>query len=220
MVTYFFIRVLFRMIDGLLGPTIIEILSTSGLHFIIPGVGFILTILIIFAVGLASTNVIGKKIFERFEIFLDRIPLVKSIYSGAKQVIHTIATANKASFSRVVLIQFPSKGLYTIGFITGDTHGEINHIMKSDMVNVFMATVPNPTTGFFLMIPKEDVIPLSMSIEDGIKIIMSGGIIVPEFNNKIQQSKAPFNAMDSNKLNMTQTLTDTLKGEKGERIRL
>ena len=218
MITYFFIRVLFRMIDGLLGPTIIQILSASGLHFIIPGVGFILTILIIFVIGLASTNVIGKKIFERFENFLNGIPLVKSIYSGAKQVIHTIATANKSSFSRVVLVQFPRKGIYTIGFVTGDAHGEIKHLLKSDMVNVFLATVPNPTTGFFLMMPKEDVIPLSMSIEDGIKIIMSGGIIVPEFNNKIQQSKTPFSVTDSDKLNWTKTLTDTLKEERDVKI--
>ena len=96
MITFFFIRVLFRMIDSLLGPTVNELLSTMGLNFIIPGIGFILTFLIIFTVGLASTNVIGRKLLERFEIFLDNIPMVKSIYSGAKQVIHTIATGKKA----------------------------------------------------------------------------------------------------------------------------
>ena len=109
MITFFFIRVLFRMIDSLLGPTVNGILSAAGLHFMIPGIGFVLTVLIIFAVGLASTNVIGRKLLERFEIFLDNIPMVKSIYSGAKQVIHTIATAKKAAFSRVVLVQFPKK---------------------------------------------------------------------------------------------------------------
>lgn len=184
MVTYFFIRVLFRMIDSLLGPAVNKALSAAGLHFIMPGIGFILTILIIFGVGLASTNVIGKKLFGRFEKFLDGIPFVKSIYSGAKQVVHTIATANKSAFSRVVLIEFPRKGLYTIGFVTSETYGEIQEVTREDVINVFIPTVPNPTTGFFIMIPKREITPLNMSIEDGIKLIMSGGIVVPTYNNK------------------------------------
>lgn len=183
MITFFFIRVLFRMIDSMLGPTVNEILSAAGLHFIIPGIGFILTFLIIFAVGLASTNVIGLKLLERFEIFLDSIPMVKSIYSGAKQVIHTIATAKKSAFSRVVLVQFPKNGIYSIGFITSEAQGEVQHVTKEDVINVFVPTVPNPTTGFFLMVPREDIISLNMNIEDGIKLIMSGGIVTPTYNN-------------------------------------
>jgi uncharacterized membrane protein len=183
MITFFFIRVLFRMIDNLLGPTVNGILTTMGLHFIIPGMGFILTILIIFAVGLASTNVLGKKIFERFEIFLDNIPMVKSIYSGAKQVIHTIATAKKAAFSRVVLVQFPRNGIYSVGFITSEAQGEVQDVTEEDVINVFVPTVPNPTTGFLLMVPKEDITYLNMSIEDGIKLIMSGGIVTPTYSN-------------------------------------
>src|SRR3990170_2398191 len=159
MITFFFIRVLFRMIDSLLGPTVNELLSTMGLNLIIPGIGFILTFLIIFTVGLASTNVIGRTLLERFEIFLDNIPMVKSIYSGAKQVIHTIATAKKAAFSRVVLVQFPKNGMYSIGFITSEAQGEVQHVTR------------------------EDIISLNMSIEDGIKLIMSGGIVTPAYNN-------------------------------------
>ncbi len=184
MITFFFIRVLFRMIDSLLGPTVNELLSTMGLHFIIPGIGFILTLFIIFSIGLASKNVIGRKILKRFEKFLDGIPMVKSIYSGAKQVIHTISTAKKAAFSRVVLIQFPRKGIYSIGFITSEAQGEVQYVTKENVINVFIPTVPNPTTGFFLMIPREDIIPLNMSIEDGIKLIISGGIVTPTYNNK------------------------------------
>lgn len=183
MITFFFIRVLFRMIDSLLGPTVNKLLSTMGLNFIIPGIGFILTFLIIFTVGLASTNVIGKKILERFEKFLDGIPMVKSIYSGAKQVIHTISTAKMATFSRVVLIQFPRRGIYSIGFITSEAQGEVQQVTKENVINVFIPTVPNPTTGFFLMIPREDITSLNMSIEDGIKLIMSGGIVTPAYTN-------------------------------------
>lgn len=183
MITFFFIRVLFRIIDSLLGPAANQILSAAGLHFIIPGIGFILTFLIIFAVGLASTNVIGRKLLERFEIFLDNIPMVKSIYSGAKQVILTIATAKKAAFSRVVLVQFPKNGMYSIGFITSEAQGEVQQVTKEDVINVFVPTVPNPTTGFFLMVPRGDIISLNMSIEDGIKLIMSGGIVTPAYNN-------------------------------------
>ncbi len=192
MVTFFFIRVLFRLIDGIFGPTVNQLLTAAGLHFIIPGMGFLLTIIIIFSVGLVSTSVIGKKLFEKFEKFLDGIPLVKSIYSGAKQVIHTVATANKAAFSRVVLVQFPKNGIYSIGFVTSEAQGEVQEVTKENVINVFIPTVPNPTTGFFLMIPKEDIIPLNMSIEDGIKLIMSGGIVTPQYNNKnsVNEKKA------------------------------
>jgi len=190
MITFFFIRVLFRMIDSLLGPAINHILTAMGLHFIIPGIGFILTLFIIFAIGLASKNVIGRKILKRFEKFLDGIPMVKSIYSGAKQVIHTISTAKKAAFSRVVLIQFPRKGIYSIGFITSEAQGEVQYVTKENVINVFVPTVPNPTTGFFLMIPREDIIPLNMSIEDGIKLIISGGIVTPQYNNNSASESA------------------------------
>lgn len=196
MITYFFIRVLFRMIDSMLGPTVNQLLSATGLHFMIPGIGFILTILIIFAVGLASTNVIGRKLFLKFEIFLNSIPLVKSIYSGAKQVIHTISTAKKAAFSRVVLVQFPRNGIYTIGFITSEAKGEVQEITKEDVINVFIPTVPNPTTGFFLMIPRNDITPLKMSIEDGIKLIISGGIVVPPYNSESERNKNPEHSIE------------------------
>src|SRR3989338_5919782 len=167
MVTYFFIRVLFRMIDSLLGPTVNKALSAAGLHFIMPGIGFMLTILIIFGVGLASTNVIGRRLFGRFEKFLDRIPLVKSIYSGAKQVVHTIATANKSAFSRVILVEFPRKGLYTIGFVTIEAYDEIQEVTGEDVENALILTAANTTTRFFFMFPKRRIIPLNMSIEDG-----------------------------------------------------
>lgn len=199
MITFFFIRVLFRMIDSLLGPTVNELLSTMGLNFIIPGIGFILTFLIIFTVGLASTNVIGRTLLERFEIFLDNIPMVKSIYSGAKQVIHTIATAKKAAFSRVVLVQFPKNGMYSIGFITSEAQGEVQEVTKEDVINVFVPTVPNPTTGFFLMVPREDIISLNMSIEDGIKLIMSGGIVTPAYNNDKNLSPSISSAVNAPK---------------------
>ncbi|MBI3398538.1 MAG: DUF502 domain-containing protein [Deltaproteobacteria bacterium] len=150
------------------------------LLFHIPGLGVIFTIMVIFLTGLLATNLLGKKLVEIGEGILKRIPFFRSIYKPIKQFMETFFVAGYSGFRRVVLIEFPSKGIYSIGFLTGIATGEVQGKTAERVVNVFLPTTPNPTTGFYILIPEKDVIPLDMSVEDAFKLIISGGMVSPE----------------------------------------
>jgi uncharacterized membrane protein len=181
-ITYFILSFLFNNLDNLLSPILTNLLIFIGLPippgYRIPGLGFIATILIVFFVGLLTTNIFGRKVVKFGELILEKIPVVRGVYAGAKQVINTIAHTEKA-FRQVVMVEFPRKGIYSIGFITSECKGEIQYLTNKEVINVFLPTTPNPTSGFLIFVPKNDVIPLSMTVEDGIKLIISGGIITP-----------------------------------------
>ena len=114
-----------------------------------------------------------------FEKILSKMPVLRNIYSGLKQLFETILTQKSNSFREVVLIEYPRSGIWAMGFLTGDTKGEVNRKTKNQMVNIFLPTTPNPTSGFLLFVPKKDVIRLTMTVEEGIKMIISAGIITP-----------------------------------------
>jgi len=117
-----------------------------------------------------------------WENFLARIPFVSKIYTGVKQVMETVLSSQGQSFRKVLLIEYPRKGIWTLAFQTSADTGEAHHRINRDLVNVFVPTPPNPTSGFFLMIPREDVIELDMSVDDGLKKIISMGVVVPKWN--------------------------------------
>jgi uncharacterized membrane protein len=150
-------------------------------EFRIPGVGLLMTLLLIFLVGLLAANILGKKLVGFGEALVEKIPIVRSIYNGTKQVVLSIAQTDSNAFRSCVLVEFPRKGVYVIGFATGETLGEVREKTKVRMVNVFIPTTPNPTSGFLIFVPKEEVIELEMPIEDGVKMIISGGIVTPEY---------------------------------------
>jgi len=183
-VTVYFSIILFNVIDRILGPGVTKILIRTGIElnpgYRIPGLGIVVSILIVFFVGLLVTNFIGRKLVLLGEWFLEKIPVVRSIYSAVKQIIETIASANTSVFKQVVMFEFPRKGIYSIGFISSETRGEAQELTNEDVVNVFTPTVPNITTGFYLLIPRKDLTPLNMSVEEGIKMMVSGGIISPK----------------------------------------
>ncbi|MBI5047470.1 MAG: DUF502 domain-containing protein [Deltaproteobacteria bacterium] len=151
------------------------------LSFHIPGLGVIFTIAIIFIIGLLTTNLLGKKLVAMGDGILARIPFFRSIYKPIKQFMETFFVAGYSGFRKVVLVEFPSKGMYSVGFLTGVAAGEVQ--AKAGMekvVNVFLPTTPNPTTGFYIIIPERDIIPLEMSVEDAFKLIITGGMVSPE----------------------------------------
>ena len=143
----------------------------------IPGLGIILTVSLIYLLGLVVTNFLGRKIFNIGENFVKRVPIVNMIYTTLKQITETFSSADTA-YQKVVLIEYPRKGIYAIGFMTGETKGELKD-RKGEMVNVFVPTTPNPTSGFLLFFEKEDIIELDMSVEDAIKLVVSAGMVVP-----------------------------------------
>ena len=144
----------------------------------IPGLELIIAFLSFILIGLIFSTLFGKAILGYFDNLITRIPFAGNVYKAIKQITETFSNAD-AAYQKVVLIEYPRKDIYAIGFMTGETKGEIKERKKIDMVNVFVPTTPNPTSGFLLFIPKEDAVELDMSVEDAIKLVVSAGMVVP-----------------------------------------
>jgi uncharacterized membrane protein len=145
----------------------------------IPGVGALLTLLIIFVTGLIATNFFGKKLILLWEYLLARVPVVKSIYASVKQVSDTLFSDTGNAFRHAVLVQFPRQGTWTIAFITGHPGGDVANHLQGDYVSVYVPTTPNPTGGYFLMMPRADVVTLDMTVDEALKYIISMGVVAP-----------------------------------------
>ncbi len=146
----------------------------------IPGFGVVLTLLIVLITGLLTRNFIGNYVVRVWEGLLNRIPIVNSIYSSVKQVSDTLFSSSGNAFRKAVLIEYPRKGSWTIGFLTGVPGGDVVNHLQGDYVSVYVPTTPNPTSGFFLMVPKADAIELDMSVDAALKYIVSMGVVAPE----------------------------------------
>jgi uncharacterized membrane protein len=150
----------------------------------IPGIGTVLTLLVVFITGLLTANIIGQKLVSFWEGVLWRIPVVKSIYWGIKQVSDTIFSSQGEAFRKALLVQYPREGSWTIAFMTGQPGGDVINHLEGEYISVYVPTTPNPTSGFFLMMPKSDVIELDMSVDEALKYIISMGVVPPNGNNK------------------------------------
>lgn len=146
----------------------------------IPGVGTILTLLIIFVTGAVAHNYFGKKLVHVWELLLTRIPVVNSIYSSVKQVSDTLFSSSGNAFRKAVLVQYPRQGAWTIAFLTGTPGGDVRNHLPDGYISIYVPTTPNPTSGFFLMIPQADAIELDMSVDEALKYIVSMGVVAPE----------------------------------------
>ncbi|HSH96982.1 MAG: DUF502 domain-containing protein [Methylophilaceae bacterium] len=145
----------------------------------IPGVGALLTLLIIFVTGVIATNFFGKRLILLWEALLGRVPVVKSIYNSVKQVSDTLFSDSGNAFRKALLVQFPREGSWTIAFMTGHPGGDVANHLQGDFVSVYVPTTPNPTGGYFLMLPAKDVIELDMSVDEALKYIISMGVVAP-----------------------------------------
>jgi len=180
--TWFILQFLLKNFDAL-SPVFTRMLIQLGAPipegYRIPFLGLVVTLLIVLAVGWLTTNFFGKKLFELGELLIEKIPFVRRIYKSSKQVVSSIAEADTSTFRKVVLIEFPRRGLLAIGFVTGESRGEVQRITRDNMLNVFVPTMPNPTSGFLIFSPPEELTEVSMTIEEGIKYVVSGGIVTP-----------------------------------------
>ncbi|MCK9258404.1 MAG: DUF502 domain-containing protein [Azoarcus sp.] len=147
--------------------------------FNIPGIGVLASLLIVFLTGLVAANVLGQKVVQLWEGILARIPVVKSIYYSVKQVSDTLFSSSGQAFRKALLVQYPRQGSWTIAFLTGKPGGDAAKHLEGDFVSIYVPTTPNPTSGFFLMMPKEDVIELDMSVDEALKYIISMGVVSP-----------------------------------------
>ena len=159
------------------------------LGFYIPGIGVILTLLVVILTGLVTANIIGQRLVRFWEGVLSRIPVVKSVYYSVKQVSDTLFSSNGEAFRKALLVQYPRPGCWTIAFLTGQPGGDVASHLHGDYVSVYMPTTPNPTSGFFLMLPRADVIELDMSVDEALKYIISMGVVAPPLRNPLGRAQ-------------------------------
>ena len=171
----------------------------------------LIVFLIITALGYFSRIFIGQLLLKFFERILTQLPLISQVYNTVKQLVDTFSQQKKAVFQEVVMIEYPRKGIYAIGFLTNQAKGEVQSLTGEHLVNVFVPTTPNPTSGFLLMIPKKEVIPMQMSVGDGMKTIISGGAVTPPFedsNNDLDSSNDCSVSIDSTTGQSSQTQSE------------
>jgi uncharacterized membrane protein len=152
----------------------------AWLGFNIPGLGVLLTLVVVLLTGMLGANMIGQRLVKVWEALLNRIPVVKSLYSSVKQVSDTLFSSSGQAFRKALLVQYPRQGSWTIAFLTGQPGGDVANYLTGEYVSVYIPTTPNPTSGFFLMMPKADVIELDMNVDEALKYIISMGVVPPE----------------------------------------
>lgn len=148
-----------------------------GVH--IPGLGVVLTLVVVFATGVLAANIIGQRLIRFWEGVLRRIPVVNSIYTGVKQVSDTLFAPGGQAFRKALLVQWPSPGTWTIAFLTGTPGGDVANHLRGDYLSIYVPTTPNPTSGYFVMVPRDSVVELDMSVDEALKYIISMGVAAP-----------------------------------------
>ena len=182
-VTWMIITFIDTQVAGLL-PDSLDF--TKQLPHQIPGLGLIISIFTITIIGALTPGFIGRTLLKAGERVLDKMPVVRTIYGAIKQIMETVMSTNSESFREVVLVEYPRKNIWVIGFVTGETKGEVQSLNKNQLINIFIPTTPNPTSGFLLFIPKEDLVYMDMKVEDAVKMVISGGIVTPPENKKLK----------------------------------
>lgn len=186
--TFLILDLLFTLVDKGLSRLPASLHPDSFLPFHIPGLGIIIVLIFVLITGFIVRNIVGKRLVAAWDKIFSRIPLVSKFYKAIKQLVDSIFVSGR-DFKRVVLIEYPRLGVYTLGFVTGVAGGEIQEKIPRHVVNLFVPTTPNPTSGFYLMVPEEDLIPLDISVEDAFKLLISGGIISPESQKAAANSR-------------------------------
>jgi uncharacterized membrane protein len=189
MVTVWVFRFLTRILDNslVLLPPSWRPEAIFG-HYV-PGVGIALSLLLLFVTGLIARNLFGKRIVTGIEDMVRRIPVVGAVYGGAKSFSETVLTDKGRSFKQVVMVEFPRKGIYSIGFITSHELEEVQAKTEQDVTCVFVPTTPNPTTGFIVLVPKDEVVMLDMTVDEAFKMLLTLGVVVPTWKNKPVDSR-------------------------------
>ncbi len=178
-VTVFILRVLIGLMDRTLLLIPEQYRPEEWLGFTVPGLGLLLTVLVLLVTGLLAANIVGRSMVGLWESLLDRIPVVRSVYSAAKNFAEIVFSDSGQSFKKVLLIEYPRKGIYSLAFQTATNLGEVQARTGEEMICTFVPTTPNPTSGYIIIVPKKDIIELDMEIDEALKMIISLGVIVP-----------------------------------------
>ena len=161
------------------------------LPFDIPGLGLLIAIAVLTLIGALTASLAGRVLVRLGERLVARMPVIRAIYGALKQIFETVLAQSSKSFREVVLVEYPRRGIWAIAFVTGHTEGEVQHLAEDDLVNVFLPTTPNPTSGFLLFVPRSTLVTLNMTVEEGIKLVISGGIVTPPDPRPEAMQKVP-----------------------------
>jgi uncharacterized membrane protein len=151
----------------------------SYLPFAVPGLGVVIVVVALTLIGASTAGYFGRLVTRYVDAVVVRMPVVRTVYVAVKQIIETVLAQRSNAFRQAVLVEYPRRDIWTIAFVTGVTKGEVQDAANGDMINVFVPTTPNPTSGFLLFVPRADVIPLTMSVEEALKMVISGGLLTP-----------------------------------------
>ncbi len=194
-ITFYLAWLFIGFVDSKVTPLIpAQYNPANYLPFALPGLGLVILILFLTLVGALTAGFMGRLWTRYSEQLLARMPVIRTIYSALKQILETVLADHSAAFREAVLVEYPRRGIWAIAFITGRTEGEVQNITEEECINIFLPTTPNPTSGFLLFVPKKDLIPLSMTVEEAIKMVISGGIITPPDHRPAEEQKVPLTA--------------------------
>ncbi len=191
-ITFYLAWLFISFVDARVTPWIPEKYNpTTYLPFGLPGLGLVVVIVVLTLIGMVTAGFFGRLLMRFYDGLLARMPVVRTVYSALKQIIETVLAQQSTAFRQAVLVEYPRRGIWAIAFITGRTEEEVQNLTEDETINIFLPTTPNPTSGFLLFVPKEDVIPLSMTVEEAIKMVISAGIVTPEDHRPKNEQKVP-----------------------------
>jgi uncharacterized membrane protein len=178
LITIFILINLFQFADSILGK-FINIYLVEILGFYIPGLGLIIFLIIIFLIGFLTTHFLGKRLYLILDAALRRFPLIRLIYPSIKQIIEFLFATQRQTFKKTVLVEYPKTGIWSMGFITNEGFQEAKDKTKKELLNIFIPSSPGPFTGFYILVPRQEVIILDITVEDAVKLLVSGGLLNP-----------------------------------------
>jgi len=180
-ITFYLAWLFINFVDGKVTPLLpVKYHPETYLPFSMPGLGLLIVVVSLTLIGALTAGFVGRLYLRMSERLLNRMPVIRGVYGAIKQILETVLAQQSNAFREAVLIEYPRRGIWAVGFITGRTKGEVQNLTEEEIINIFLPTTPNPTSGFLLFVPKKELVPLSMSVEEALKMVISGGIVTPE----------------------------------------
>jgi len=191
-ITFYLAWLFINFVDSKVTPLIPEKYNPETyLPFGTPGLGLVVLIIVLTMIGALTAGFVGRLYLRTSERLLNRMPIIRGFYSAIKQILETVLAQQSNAFREAVLVEYPRRGIWAIAFITGRTKGEVQSLTEEECINIFLPTTPNPTSGFLLFVPKKELTPLSMSVEEALKMVISGGIVTPEDRRSEEEKSKP-----------------------------
>lgn len=188
-------------VDGKITPLLpAKYNPESYLPYGLPGLGVVIAVVGLILIGALTAGFVGRFFQRVWDSLMDNVPILRGVYKALKQILETVTAQQSAAFREAVLVEYPRKGMWVIAFITGKTEGEVQAITEEEVINLFVPTTPNPTSGFLIFVPKQDIVKLSMKVEDALKMVISGGLVTPP-------DERPRSAIDAVQMHSTESET-------------